>query len=62
MSEMEISFFPAPAVGWLTLRLDTTGCHIFGWLTLCSSTKLPTTLLKFMIACSTGDEDGGGRG
>ena len=28
----------------------------------CSSTKLPTTLLKFIIACSTGDEDGGGCG
>ena len=28
----------------------------------CSSTKLPTTLLKFIIACSTRDEDGGGYG
>ena len=27
-----------------------------------SSTKFPTTLLKFMIACSTGDDDGGGCG
>ena len=26
------------------------------------SIKLPTTLLKFIIACSTGDEDGGGCG
>ena len=29
---------------------------------LCSSIKLTTTLLKFVIACSTGDEDGGGCG
>ena len=28
----------------------------------CSSTKFPTTLLRFGIACSTGDEDGGGCG
>ena len=28
----------------------------------CSSTKLPTTLLKFNMACSTGEEDGGGGG
>ena len=34
----------------------------WAFIALCSSTKLPTTLLKFMIACSTGDEDGGGCG
>ena len=28
----------------------------------CSSTKFPTTLLRFRIACSTRDEDGGGCG
>ena len=28
----------------------------------CSSTKLPTTLVRFNMACSTGDEDGGGCG
>ena len=28
----------------------------------CSSTKFPTTLLRFRIACSTGDGDGGGCG
>ena len=28
----------------------------------CSSAKFPTTLLKFRIVCSTGDEDGDGCG
>ena len=35
---------------------------VWAFTALCSSTKLPTTLLKFMTACSTGDEDGGGCG
>ena len=28
--EREISPFLAPAVGWLTLRLNSVVCHIFG--------------------------------
>ena len=30
MCERGISLFPAPVAGWLTLRLSTAGCHIFG--------------------------------
>ena len=30
MSERGISPIPAPAAGWIVLRLNTAGCHIFG--------------------------------
>ena len=30
MSERKISLFPAPAAGWLTLKLSIIGCQIFG--------------------------------
>ena len=29
MSERGISPFPALAAGWIVLRLNTAGCHIF---------------------------------
>ena len=37
-------------------------CANCTFIPFCSSTKLPTTLLKFKMACSTGKEDGGGSG
>ena len=30
VSERGISLFPAPAAGWIVLRLNTAGYHIFG--------------------------------
>ena len=37
-------------------------CANCTFIPFCSSTKLPTTLLKFKMACSTGEKDGGGCG
>ena len=37
-------------------------CASYTLIPFYSSTKLPTTLLKFKMACSTGEEDGGGCG
>ena len=34
----------------------------FTLMAFCSSTKFPTTLLRFRITCLIGDEDGGGCG